>query len=336
MKLYDPNTGNNSLDIVAANNYYPGGSLMPEAYYNAENYRHSYQGSEKDDEITGTNGTHITTHYRENDTRLLRWWSHDPKANASESQYMSMGGNPIWHNDPLGDSIWIKFSLGKGNIQKVKYQDGKLLTPDGKSYSGNHKDVMAIKTRLDKARSFDEEINFKISVLESSKLDHVFKVSDFYEGSITFPMNEKGKAFSIDETKVGKRYSSITYFMKDEIYSDGIIRNDLGNIIHEVQHKFDLDQGRFDYNEKRINGIKPFEIDAVNLENKVYQYTGDLFRDFYGQNKIPDNLLNIRYGKSGDSFDGQKSGSKPFTPTPSDNTQSVSNGSTYHGGINEK
>ena len=90
---------------MAANNYYPGGSLMPDAYYNAENYRHSYQGSEKDDEITGTTGTHITTHYRENDTRLLRWWSHDPKANASESQYMSMGGNPIWHNDVLGDTI---------------------------------------------------------------------------------------------------------------------------------------------------------------------------------------------------------------------------------------
>ena len=28
MKLYDPNFGTNSLDIVAANNYYPFGMLM--------------------------------------------------------------------------------------------------------------------------------------------------------------------------------------------------------------------------------------------------------------------------------------------------------------------
>ena len=36
MKLYDPNTGTNSLDIVAANNYYPFGMLMPDGCYAAD------------------------------------------------------------------------------------------------------------------------------------------------------------------------------------------------------------------------------------------------------------------------------------------------------------
>ena len=43
MKLYDPNTGTNSLDIVASNNYYPFGMLMPEASWSAGNYRWTKQ-----------------------------------------------------------------------------------------------------------------------------------------------------------------------------------------------------------------------------------------------------------------------------------------------------
>ena len=58
MKLYDPNTGNNSLDIVAANHYYPFGMLMPEASWSAGNYRWGFNGKEMDNEVkTSTNPT---------------------------------------------------------------------------------------------------------------------------------------------------------------------------------------------------------------------------------------------------------------------------------------
>lgn len=78
---------------------------LPGRNFSIAAYRYGYQGSEKDDEITGVTGAHITTFFRENDTRLLRWWSVDPKATVIpwESPYVSMGGNPIWFNDPLGD-----------------------------------------------------------------------------------------------------------------------------------------------------------------------------------------------------------------------------------------
>lgn len=92
-------------DVLSAQDYYPGGSLLPGRTFTSNDYRYGYQGSEKDDEITGVTGAHITTTFRELDTRLLRWWSIDPKANASQSPYMSMGGNPIWNNDPFGDTV---------------------------------------------------------------------------------------------------------------------------------------------------------------------------------------------------------------------------------------
>ncbi len=108
-----------TAEIVSAGDYYPGGSLMPGRNYSPDNYRFGYQGSEKSDEIAGVSGAHITTFFRENDTRILRWWSVDPKATAFESPYMSMGGNPIWLNDPLGDLAWKAEVDENGNTEYI-------------------------------------------------------------------------------------------------------------------------------------------------------------------------------------------------------------------------
>ena len=73
------------------------------------------QGSEKDDEIANVTGAHYSTYFRELDTRVVRWWGIDPKTSVTpwESPYASMGLNPIWYNDPLGDWIPIRFKGGK-------------------------------------------------------------------------------------------------------------------------------------------------------------------------------------------------------------------------------
>ena len=79
--------------------------------------------------ISGVTGAHFTTFFRENDTRLLRWWSTDPKPSAGWSPYVSMQANPIWFNDVLGDTVKTEgFSekkivkdLGKGlDVKKDK------------------------------------------------------------------------------------------------------------------------------------------------------------------------------------------------------------------------
>ena len=83
--------------------YYAGGSLLPGRYSGGNSYRYGYQGSEKDDEISGVEGAHITTFFREFDTRLVRTWSVDPVFQPWQSPYTSMDNNPIWFNDPLGN-----------------------------------------------------------------------------------------------------------------------------------------------------------------------------------------------------------------------------------------
>jgi len=93
-------------------------------------YRYGYQGSEKDDEIKGS-GNSYTTHFRLLDPRVGRWLSIDPKANAKESPYVSMGNNPIWFNDPLGDTIRISYKDRKtGEVGKYTYGSKDKLPKD--------------------------------------------------------------------------------------------------------------------------------------------------------------------------------------------------------------
>src|SRR5690606_35204538 len=89
---------------------YTGGSWVNEEVIvricddGGDRYRFGYQGSEKTDEISGS-GNHYTTFFRELDVRFGKWWTSDPKASLRpwESPYSSMGNNPIWRNDVLGD-----------------------------------------------------------------------------------------------------------------------------------------------------------------------------------------------------------------------------------------
>jgi RHS repeat-associated protein len=80
--------------------------LLPNRHEAESQYRYGYQGSEKDNEIKGSGNTY-TTHFRQLDPRVGRWLSIDPKSTAFEGPYLAMENNPIFYNDPLGDTIVI-------------------------------------------------------------------------------------------------------------------------------------------------------------------------------------------------------------------------------------
>jgi hypothetical protein len=90
-----------------------------------------------DNEISGS-GNSYTTHFRQYDSRLGRWFSLDPKKTASESPYISMGNKPIWAKDILGDTIVISvfydgedgdpiFQLASENLVKNQVNDGVFI-----------------------------------------------------------------------------------------------------------------------------------------------------------------------------------------------------------------
>ena len=67
-------------------------------------YRFAFNGMEQDDEVSGQ-GNSNTTHFRQYDSRLGRWFSRDPALIPWQTPYASMNNSPIIFNDPLGDDI---------------------------------------------------------------------------------------------------------------------------------------------------------------------------------------------------------------------------------------
>jgi hypothetical protein len=111
-----------TAEILSVQEQYAFGMNMPGRSYNVSAYRYGWNnGSVKDDEITGVTGAHITTYFREYETRIGRTWTPDPVFHPWQSPYTSMDNNPIAFNDPLGD--WVK---GAGFFKNIFNSDDKI------------------------------------------------------------------------------------------------------------------------------------------------------------------------------------------------------------------
>jgi RHS repeat-associated protein len=76
-KLFEDNIA--TTDVIAYNDYYPFGMLLPGRHGNTSDYRYGFQGQEMDNEVKGE-GNSINYKYRMHDPRIGRFGSPDPLA----------------------------------------------------------------------------------------------------------------------------------------------------------------------------------------------------------------------------------------------------------------
>jgi len=114
---------------------------MPGRNFNASNYRFGFNGKEKDDEITGSTGSHYTAEYWEYDSRICRRWNPDPISYACQSTYACFNNNPIYFKDPSGlqgsgpDDPPTGKKLSEPNITEGVYQLREVsITAKGPSF----------------------------------------------------------------------------------------------------------------------------------------------------------------------------------------------------------
>ena len=88
-------------------------------------YRFGYQGSEKDNEVSG-DGNSYTTEFRQLDPRLGRWFSVDPVFQPWQSPYTSMDNDPVNLTDVLGDD-----AVKDGDKGKSLGENHEDKTPNG-------------------------------------------------------------------------------------------------------------------------------------------------------------------------------------------------------------
>jgi RHS repeat-associated protein len=97
-----------NADVVTANDYYPGGMLMPGRRYSASSskYRFGFNGKENDNEVKGE-GNSLDFGARVYDPRLGRWMSVDALANKypAVSPFAFALNTPIMAKDPDGNVV---------------------------------------------------------------------------------------------------------------------------------------------------------------------------------------------------------------------------------------
>lgn len=225
--------------------------LLPNRRESSNEYRYGYQGSESDPEIKGK-GNSYTTYYRELDSRVGRWLSIDPKATAWESPYVSMGNNPIRHNDVFGDSISTTFYTSDGEktnsipkqVQDMFEQEYGITVgyDNGKLYKAGD-----VKTDLEVSKSakalWESELG-SCNSTESLVFDYNISVSgqDIFMGGhgeldhttyidlADFNLNGVPKGFAFDDlekpkfngVKVPERAFNLARIVEHELLGHGI------------------------------------------------------------------------------------------------------------------
>jgi len=114
-----------TADITSAQDYYPFGMTMPGRQFNPEEYRHGFQGMEKDDEIKGA-GNSLDFGARMYDSRIGRWLCPDPANQFILSQYLAFANNPILLIDP--DGRWVPGVDNNGRIILTAEEGDDLST----------------------------------------------------------------------------------------------------------------------------------------------------------------------------------------------------------------
>jgi RHS repeat-associated protein len=220
-------------EIISANDYFVFGGIMPNRSFNSNSYNYGYQGSEKDDEISGSGNT-ITTYYRELDTRLGRWWAIDPKAKPWESPYVSMGNNPIWFNDILGDEF---DPASQEKVDKFKSRtENKIAKNNLESLKLGVKAQKLIDKGKD-ASSFKSRINY-LNYANTELKNALNEVSILEASNQMYSINE------IEGNKGGTEFNSNT-----GIITFNVLSNNDANLAHELKHgfQFEMKETSFDY-----------------------------------------------------------------------------------------
>jgi RHS repeat-associated protein len=227
-------------DVRSVSDVSPFGAPMSGRTCVASNYRYGYQGSEKDDEISGGGNTY-TTENRALDVRLGRWFSMDAIRNPAESPYVSMGNNPVWYNDIFGTDF------GKPGDEKQTKSDKKQAADLKKSFKGRETELQG---KLDEVT--EQLKNNKLTTGERKELNQKFQEyntgvhdlqdaqkemdalendhSTFYTFKMSYNPDEGGELHpSIEQDKKGNTIYTIPYAWGSQ---------STGSKAHETKHAF--------------------------------------------------------------------------------------------------
>jgi RHS repeat-associated protein len=281
-----------AVDIVQATSYYPFGLIMNQTNGNtAPEYQRNeylYNGKElQSDNFASSSLNWYDYGARFYDPQIGRFTTQDPFAAKyySLSPFSYVANNPLKFIDPDGKEIVIVTKRNKEGsiVETLKYSEGKLYMNNGKEYSGSNSFALKVQNTLNNLIGTDnKEVQGTISLLEGSKNKHYIEYNPSGANDVV--------PTAIDLNGVNKGDPSGSHVRVSLI--EGEIENGLPStketiMAHELKHADDYDKGNM---VGRIgvepSNTSPFEIRAVNFENKVRSANKMELRKTYGGKPI--------------------------------------------------
>jgi RHS repeat-associated protein len=242
-------------------------------------YRFGYQGSEKDNEVSG-DGNSYTTEFRQLDPRLGRWFSVDPWEQKYPyiSPYASMHNNPINLTDVRG--------LGPKNAKDKlvsSYQENTVIynlykSQDGKFYV-EIADPNYVKSTYVEAEHFNGNVGEAYEYLANN-------TREFKQAYATQKANDEAKESKDAELKAQKLRDEEKALKKKE-YIEKMSR------IHQAEYgatgDSELDEARQEPTAKRLRKQAPKTYHAGDkdfFDVKPYWTAGDLGKVMLEKGKV--------------------------------------------------
>jgi hypothetical protein len=280
-------------DIVSLQDYYAFGMEMPDRTYNANAYKYSINGQEKDTDIEAN---HTTALYWEYDSRIGRRWNIDPKPHESISPFSCFGNNPIAFSDMLGDTLIvgdtqqskddIKSLADKTNQNYIKISDknqvtldfGAMNQPDINKALKKDEGLKLIKDIVDAKEKMLYEADF-VALITNDKGDKV--QNPLLKGhGITNASNggTDSNGGHRDRPKAGFDGQVVinptAQFEEDDGYNNSIPKARNTVVFHELAENYERTHNKVNYN--GLNGAHELAKRRESAWNRGSNKPGDL------------------------------------------------------------
>jgi len=218
------------------------------------------------------------------------WSSVDPLAEKyySISPYAYCLNNPVKYLDPDGKEVWLSYTFNDGRTVTAQYKNGGLYNSDGSKYQGGNSYILKTGQQLSQLQNVSKEVNGIVSSLAND--DNIHSITNVDAADPNEEGNSNRSVNIADDgiiKGVTESNNTITKYDPDATENvAGDKRDPKVGLAHELKHDYDRSNGGLRKGTTK-NGIKNYEVDAVNVENQVRKKTGEPQRTTYGVKKIP-------------------------------------------------